>query len=243
MVVRILTSLTLVVLAHFTWTSTAAEGWTREDASTHADRYNDASLWRSDWLLGDAARHQRERAQNEWMPFSTVVFPAPDYALSGRAVPGLGVAPLALPEPLIGTLAFVNDESGQDGEGITADYAAIPIRPVLVVVARGDEPLEHLDQQAVTRGHPHYFFQSAFINDDGEVDCVALQLADGRRIGIVNGRILDLDLGNLVLVRQFENGSVHIHQHRDVIDVASRAEIAGEIGRRLSSPAIQAFWR
>ena len=61
MVVRTLVSLVLLALAHAALEDTT---WTRDDAASHADRFNDRSIWRQDWLRGDAARHRRTRDAN-----------------------------------------------------------------------------------------------------------------------------------------------------------------------------------
>lgn len=213
--------------------------WTRADAAAHADRFNDPDAWRRDLLGGDLSAQRERSATAEWLPFSWTVFPAPDPASTGRVPAALGIGPLDLPDPLVGLHAYVT----LDADDAEVDYAELTLRPVLALVARGELPLQVVDTQAVARNHPHALFQATLASDDGEVDVVALELADGTAVAIVNGRVLDLRVGNVVVVRQRDDGSVEVFQHRDVVEPAARADVAAEIGRRLGDPAAQAFWR
>lgn len=213
--------------------------WTLDDAAAHADRFNDPDAWRRDWIGGDLAAQRAREDTAEWMPFSWTVFPAPPLGASGRTTAGVAITPLELPEPLVGVMSFAN--IADDGDDLAYDER--PVRPVFALVARGDSPLRLMDEQAIHRSHPHIVYQATFASDDGEIDAVVLDHANGTRVAIVNGRVLELSVGNVIVVRQRGNGSVEIFQHRALLEPATRAEVAVEIGKRLGDPAAQPFWR
>lgn len=137
------------------------------------------------------------------LPFPKVAFPTPDYQLVGHDCPGLGVAPLGLPSDLQGSISWIY-RPGDDG---AAD-------PMMAVIAGSSAPLENVEQWAISRSHPHYFFQGTIRSDYGELRWAALRMADRTEVGIVNGRLLDLSQGNIILVRQQPDGSIRLRQHR-----------------------------
>lgn len=208
--------------------------WSDKQASEHADRYNDPQKWNQKYLEVDLKTHRRPLPpEMKLMPFPNIVFPAPQYELAGRPSPGLSVGPLSVPSPWKGVATAVKQPFDTEiPEGKTFWDVAID-EPLMYLIASGPSKLTGHEQWALSRSHPHYFFQGSYTSENGAINWVAIRMADGRPIGIVNGRILDLKHGNLILVRQHADGSVRIHQHRTRLFPGTRSDVAAEFDRLL----------
>ena len=231
-------------------TFTQSTDWTREAAVAHARRHNAPELWQLERFGDDRASLAESSAESrDSLPFPAVAFPTPDYDLGGRECPGLTVGPVPVRGRLRASIAAVN--LPLDLEALPEGkewYEVLQCDPTMVIVARDpaasndDAPLDNVDQWAISRSHPHYFFQGTCKGAAGEIDWAAIRMADGRRIGIVNGRVLDLDVGRVVLVRQLEDGALRIHQLTAELGPAHTSQHSARLGELLASEEAQEFW-
>ncbi len=217
--------------------------WTPEQASHHADLYNDPEEWNLEVLEIDLeVMGTPLDPELEPLPFPYLAFPVPEYDLCGRTMHGLGVAPVPTSEPVTIQACSANQPLDEDAipEGKTW-WDVIITEPIMHVIARGPEPFETAGPWAVSRSHPHYFFQGTMHNVYGEVDWVGIRMGDGKEIGIVNGRILDLEQGNVIFVLQKEDGSIRIRQHRERSQPGRFAEVHGPVQRLLEEEEVREF--
>ena len=214
-----------------------SNGWTREQADEHADRYNNVEFWNHAQMAMDAENiKQPLSASTAAMPFPYVAFNAPEYKFDG-----LTIGPFDLPKPLAGVGASVNAPlEGEVPEGKTL-FDVVKTEPVMHVVAKSAIGFEEADSWGISRSYPHVLFQGFFANEQGSIDWIAIRMADGKDIGVINGRVLDLSQGNLIFVRQLEDGSVRIFQHRTRLLAGTLNEIATMIGTRLSEIPVNEF--
>lgn len=189
------------------------EIWTKLQSEQHRDRYNNPSTWDRDRLKMDLENDKLSENRHAMFPFPKITFPTPDYADSGVPFSGVLIGPLELNDGMVGALAGVSDAyEGEIAEGKTYfDY--LDVTPVMALVVDSDgDGLKSEGLEAVSRSHPHYLYQGTMSSTLGQLDWVALRLGDGREVGIVNGRIFDLGVGNVILARQKEDGSVIFFQ-------------------------------
>jgi len=64
----------------------------------------------------------------------------------------------------------------------------------------------------------------------------------GSQVGLVNGRVLDLTQGNLILVRQHADGSIRIFQHRTMLEAANYAGRAEQVEQLLATKEAREFF-
>ena len=214
-----------------------SKGWTSEQASEHADRYNNDEFWNHEQMALDAESIKKPlRASTAAMPFPYVSFNSPEYKFDG-----LTIGPIRLPNPLAGVGASVNlPLEGEIPKGATF-FDVVETEPVMYVVAKGAIEFAKADSWGISRSYPHLLFQGFFFNEQGSIDWVAIRMADGKDVGVINGRILDLSQGNLIFVRQLEDGSVRIFQHRTRLEPGKLNEIATTIGAKLSEDFTREF--
>ncbi len=212
-----------------------SKGWTSEQAGEHADRYNNAEFWNHDQMALDVEKKPL-RASIAAMPFPYAAFNTPEYKFDG-----LTVGPVDLPKPLAGAGGSVNFPfEGEIPKGKTI-FDVRKTEPVMHVVATGAIEFEKADSWGISRSYPHVLFQGYFSNKHGSIDWMAIRMADGKEVGVINGRVLDLSQGNLIFVRQLEDGSVRILQHRTRLGPGTLNEIATTIGRNLSEESAREF--
>ena len=192
-----------------------------EQSLAHAQRFNDPDKWCREWMANDDQLLQRDIDASNRLPFSYAVFNYPCYEH-----PGMMVGPINLPAPLVGAeAALAQQEPGADGQPI--------YDPVMMLVATGPQKLQHVDQAAISRSCPHFLFQGAMRSEAGRIDWVAMRLANGNEIGIINGRVLDLSVGNLVAVKQQSNGRIVIHQHLERLESGASDDLSSAVGRAI----------
>lgn len=216
--------------------------WTSEHAAVHADSFNDPDKWDRKYL--SLALQQLEEIEETTLalPFPFTSFPAPnarrtlDYA--NRATEGTSVSVLRLRKPYVGSLAAMYDRS----TGADKSVSTGPVEPLMLIVVAGDTDLKNVEQQTISWSHPHYFFQGSFTNTTGDIDWLAVRTASGKQIGIVNGRILDLSLGNLILVRQLDDGSVCIFQNRKRIESVGSERVHAVVDKELATGTCANFF-
>ena len=154
---------------------------------------------------------------------------------------GLTVGPVNLPKPLACLGACSNlPLEGEIPKGKTV-FDVLKTKPVMHIVANGAAEFEKSDSWGISRSYPHLLFQGFFSNKHGSIDWMSVRMADGKEIGVINGRILDLSQGNLILVRQLEDGSSRIFQHRKRLRAGKLTEIATAIKERLSDKNSREF--
>lgn len=214
-----------------------SKGWTSEQAAEHADRYNNVEFWKHEQMAMDAKDIEKPlSASRAAMPFPYVAFNTPEYKFDG-----LTIGPIDLPKPLAGVGASVNFPiEGEVPKGKTF-FDVVKTEPVMHVVAKGAIEFEKADSWGISRSYPHLLFQGFFSNKHGNIDWTAIRMADGKEVGVINGRILDLSQGNLIFVRQLEDGSVRIFQHRTRLRSGKLNEIATTIGKNLSEKFAREF--
>lgn len=214
-----------------------SKGWTSEQAAEHADRYNDAKFWNREQMALDAKYiEQPMSASMAARPFPYVAFNTPQYKFDG-----LAIGPIDLPKPLAGVGTTVNlPLEGEIPEGKTY-FDVVTADPIMHVVAKSAIEFEGTDSMGSSRSCPHVFFQGFFSNKHGSIDWIAIRMADGKEVGVINGRVLDLSQGNLIFVRQLEDGSVRIFQHRTRLRPGRLNEIATTIRTKLSEKSIRQF--
>ncbi len=218
------------------------DSWTASDASAHADHYNDPKLWDTERLASDAKGMQADLADGSLFPFPYDAFPAPDYGLTGRVCHGVSHGPLALPDPLKGSSSGVNlpfdSSSLSEGQEL---WAEIISDTLMSVVVSSSSPISDSGSLATSRSHPHYFYQGFFVSEHGRVDWSSIYMEGGGRVGVVNGRLLDLRQGNLILVRQHADGSIRIFQHRTLGQPADYAGRAEQVSQLLATSEAREF--
>lgn len=214
-----------------------SKGWTSEQAGEHADRYNNAEFWNHDQMALDVDSIKKPlRASIAAMPFPYAAFNTPEYKFDG-----LTTASISLPKPLAGVGAFANFPlEGEIPKGKTF-FDVLKTEPVMYVVANGAIEFEKAHSWGISRSYPHLLFQGFFSNKHGNIDWMAIRMADGKEIGVINGRVLDLSQGNLIFVRQLKDGSVRIFQHRTRLGPGMLDEIATTIGEHLSEKSARKF--
>lgn len=214
--------------------------WTREEARAHADRYNDLALMNTKFLKNDSTSDQAQTADRVSYPFSRLAFNTPNYELTGREMPGLASSPIPVAKPMAGVLVGVHEKLAlKDVPAGKGWHEVVRTEPVLAIVASGPTVVSDQGNIIVSRSHPHYFFQGALSSKQGEIRWVAVRMADGTELAIVNGRVLDLSQGNLILVRQHEDGSIRIHQHLARLQPARGEELRQSIPTVLKQPELQ----
>jgi hypothetical protein len=222
--------------------SSDGASWTHEEARQHARRFNNRMLWSADYLKQDAESLKRLDSDQLQLPFPAVAFNAPDYELTGRGMPGLQFRPVSLKEGEHGSFVTVN--RWLDPATLPADaqwQEKVIAEPLMAIVVVGDIPLRNIAGQAVSRSHPHYFFQGAFSGAEHSLKWSAIRMADGAAIGVVNGRVLDLAQGNVILVRPESDGSIRIHQAATTLNPAESTTVAEPLQAILDEPACRAF--
>ncbi len=214
-----------------------SKDWTSEQAGEHADRYNNAEFWNHDQMALDAKDIKKPlSASRAAMPFPYVAFNTPEYKFDG-----LTTWATSLPKPLAGVGAFANFPlQGEVPKGKTF-FDVVKTEPVMYVVANGAIEFEKAHSWGISRSYPNLLFQGFFSNKHGSIDWMAIRMADGKEAGVINGRVLDLSQGNLIFVRQLEDGSVRIFQHRTRLEPGKLNEIATTIGRNLSEESAREF--
>lgn len=213
--------------------------WTREDARAHADRYNDPALWSMKFLKGDVASDKDNAANRASLAFPRTAFNTPDYELTGRVMHGLMSTPLPVAQPMAGVLVGVHEALElKDVPAGKQWHDVVRAEPVVAIVANGPAPISDQGTMIVSRSHPHYFFQGALASKHGEIRWVAVRMADGTSMAIVNGRVLDLGQGNLILIRQHEDGSIRIYQHAEKLQTARGADLRRSIPEMLKQEAM-----
>ncbi len=214
--------------------------WTRDEARAHAERFNDPALWNMKFLDDDVTHMIENKDEHVSRPFPFDAFNTPDYERTGRVMPGLLISPLPLDEDLAGMVSGVHQML--DPKAVPAGkkwHDVVVTEPLLAIVASGTEALRIESTQALSRSHPHDLFQGSFTNEVGQIRWVAVRMADGTELAIVNGRVLDLEQGNLVLIRQRADGSTRIHQHRTRVAPARGEELRASVPRLLRQPDLQ----
>ncbi len=217
--------------------------WTQEEAKAHAERFNDSTLWNAKFLSNDVAMMNAEKAEWASLAFPQPAFNTPDYKHTDRVMPGLNIGPVVAGEGMkgaVGTLAGVHRMLlPKDVPAGKQWHEVVVTEPLLAIVASGTVPLKAESSHAISRSHPHYLFQGSFSSASGQIRWVAVRMADGTELAIVNGRVLDLKQGNLVLVRQHADGSIRIHQHTTRLEAARGEELRASIPEVLKQPDLQ----
>ncbi len=214
-----------------------SKGWTSEQAGEHADRYNNVESWNQEWMAMDAKNIQKPLSPSiAGMPFPYVAFNTPEYKFGG-----LTVGPLNLPKPLAGIGASVNLPLEGEVPKDKTIFDVLKVEPVMHVIAKGAIEFDKTNSWGISRSYPHLLFQGFFSNKHGSVDWMAIRMADGKEVGVINGRVLDLSQGNVFFVRQLKDGSVRIFQHRMRLEPGKLKEIATTIGESLSEKSAREF--
>lgn len=214
--------------------------WTQDEAKAHAERFNDASLWNMKFLSDDVAAMNDQKDARASVAFPQLAFNTPDYEHTGRVMPGLTIGPLGSGEKVVGTLAGVfRMLYPKDVPAGKQWHDVVVTEPLLAIVASGSEPLTSESSHAVSRSHPHYLFQGSFVSKSGQIRWTAVRMADGTELAIINGRVLDLKQGNLVLVRQHNDGSIRVHQHLTRLEPARGQELQTSIPLLLNQPDLR----
>lgn len=219
-----------------------AAPWSAARAAAHAALYNDPEAWDLERLERDAELLLPLPDDLAPVPFPHVAFPAPDYARTAPEFPGLTVGPIPLAGGQVGSLAAVNLPLPEEHAGAEDWFERMEAEPVLALVAMGDGDLENVNQWAISRSHPHYLFQGTFSGAPAEIDWMALRLADGAEIAVVNGRVLDLAQGNLVFARQQEDGSILLYQDPERLGPGRPAEIQSRVAQRVAANRANPAW-
>ena len=214
--------------------------WTNEQARRSALEFNDPSKWDSGYRVLDLKRLKNMTATDLALPFPYTSFTAPSYErvaeYSGRQFPGLSCGALQSPQGYVGSAVTIKNLAG--GQKAWKEEG---VEPLMFIVVSGTMPLKNVEQQALSRSHPHYFFQGSFTNAVGDVDWMAIKSASGKKVGIVNGRVLDLSFGNLILVRQMDDGSIRIFQKPQPIQNGKMTDVYQQANRAIGSLACQEF--
>lgn len=214
--------------------------WTTSEARANAEHYNDAALWNMKFLRNDVATMVDQKEELASLPFPQAAFNTPDYERTGRVMPGLSISPIVPGDGLVGTVVGVHRML--DPKDVPAGkqwHEVVVTEPLLAIVASGTEPLTFGPNQALSRSHPHYLFQGSFTSKHGQVRWTAVRMADGSELAIINGRVLELKQGNLVLVRQHPDGSIRVHQHLTRLEPARGEELRTSIPLLLKQPDLQ----
>ena len=220
----------------------ADKHWTGEHAAVHADSFNDPEKWDRNYLSLGLQQLEEIEETTLALPFPFTSFPAPnarrtlDYA--NRPTEGVSASVLRLRKPYVGSLAAMYDRSTKADKPVSTR----PVEPLMLIVAAGATDLKNVEQQTISWSHPHYFFQGSFTNATGDIDWLAVRTASGKQIGIVNGRILDLSLGNLVLVRQLDDGSVCIFQNRKRVESVGSERVHAVVDNALATGTCKSFF-
>ncbi|WNJ20307.1 hypothetical protein [Pontibacter sp. G13] len=186
--------------------SHSPEIWNPQIARAQADRYEDSTQW-------NQAQFQQELPLAEFLraydlPLQLSPFPTPEYDS-----PGNGNAELSLTisgKKLTGQTITLAKGTGTESlfETIEGDEAHY-----FTILAISDESDAEQPVVASSRNHPNYLAQGSLNpTSKGRVDWVAVQMADGHSIAVVNGRIFDLSAGRIVLVAQKQDGSIRFRQ-------------------------------
>ena len=216
--------------------------WSPEEARIHARRFNDPTLWNANFLKQDVESLKQLDADQRQLPFPAVAFNAPDYESTGRGMPGLQFMPVWIKDGQQGNIVSVH--RWLDPKTLPAGanwHETVISEPLMAIAPVGDVPLKNVAGQAVSRSHPHYFFHGAFSGDKHSVKWSSIRTADGTSIGVVNGRVLDLNQGNVILVRPEPDGSIRIHQARTRMTAEQTSKFSGSLKLILDEPECRAF--
>jgi len=208
----------------------------------HLNNIQDSKAWDMEMFTTDV-----EDAKNDFytpLPITYGVYPVPSYSLVGKgSFSGIGSMGATLGLDNFKNIVFnsffvksnsVNKKLLKNKKDKV--YFAVVVKTDTV----DTKNYSHFKSQVISRNHPNYIGQGYFKTKQNQIDYTAFITPDGDSYAIVNIRLFDLNLGNIVLIAPQKDGSLRSMQL--ATPVLSSEEIWSYIEDQMLQDKIKTFF-